>query len=218
MFDQNQRPTSPATTHGAIARRTVRRTALGVGRRVVVLGALVATLVAGTAGTAQAWSYDLAQGSAGSVSLPRINVSDTYLYVGGIAVATLTIDSTIGPLVYRSPATTGAQDVYAVYSLQRWNGSAWATQAQGTASARIGAGYGSVRMPRASFMPTSGKGYYRVAWAFAWKVPGASANLGSGVLNANSTSDFACITPLRPCQVSAGYVRAGRLYQLGGGW
>lgn len=215
MFNQSQRPTSPATAQHT----TIRRTGLlGLGRRIVVLGALVATLVAGNAGTAQAWTYSLAQGSAGSVSLPTINVSDTYLYAGGTYVATLTIDSTIGPLVYRSPATTGAQDVVAVYSLERWNGAAWTTQAQGTASARIGAGYGSVRMPRASFMPTSGKGIYRVTWAFAWKVPGASANLGGGVLTANSTSDFACITPLRPCRVSAGYVQAGRLYQLGGGW
>jgi len=217
MFDQSQRPTSPATANHT----TTRRTARGIGRRIVVLGAMVATLVAGTAGTAgtaQAWTYTYAGGSAGSVTLPRINVRDTYLYAGGMYVATLTIDSTIGPLVYRSPATTGAQDVVAIYSLERWNGSAWTTQAQGQASGRITAGYTSVRLPRASFMPTSGKGIYRVAWAFAWKVPGASSTLGTGILNANSTSDFACITNLRPCQVSPGYVQAGRLYQLGGGW
>lgn len=214
MFDQNQRPSSPATAHRTATRRTV----LGIGRRIVVLGAMVATLVVGNAGTAQAWSYDYAQGSAGTVSLPQVNVSDTFLYIGGKYVATLVIDSATGPLVYRSPATTGAQDVAAVYSLERWNGSAWTIQANIQATGRIAAGVSALRLPRASFTLTSGKGYYRVLWAFVWKVPGASSNLGVGALTANSTSDFACITPLRPCQVSAGYVRAGALYQFGGGW
>ena len=214
MFDQSQRPTSPTAPNGTSTRRTAR----SVGRRIIVLGAMVATLVAGNAGTAQAWSYTAASGSAGSVTLPRINVSDIFVNYGGTSAATLTIDSTTGPLVYRSPATTGAQDVFAIYQLEKWNGSAWASVAQSTKSGRIAAGYNAIRLPRVSFMPTSGKGYYRVAFAIGWKVPGASTNLGMGVLNANATSDFACISPLRPCQVSAGFVQVGRLYQLGGGW
>lgn len=224
MFSRNQTPTTQAPTTSHARART-----LAV--RVLAIGALASSLVAAMPGTSQAWSVADARSGHGRVSLPRILANDTvimssvtrYGYDGRIivvpqAITSLTIESAANPIAYRSPRTTGAQDVIAVYVLERWNGSAWATFSSTRVSGRIPAGASGVRLPRVGFTPGGNTGYYRAHWVFAWKVAGRVTNLGSLIVMADRASDFGCSSPLRPCEVGPGYLHVGRLYQLGGGW
>lgn len=110
-----------------------------------------------------------------------------------------------GPVVYRSPASTGRQTVQVNYQLDRWNGSNWVVQSTKAYASYINPGYGSVRMPRVDFQPTSGRGYYRLGMAVAWGNSTGSVGYGSRALSFDEARDYVCNTRYA-CSVGAGWV------------
>jgi hypothetical protein len=183
-------------------------------RLAVAIGALAAVTLVGSVDIepAAAWYAPLRQGATGAVTLPQVRVMDVFYNWTPV----LTFDSVTGPRVNRAVGTTGAQEIVASYAMEKWNGAAWVTVTSRQYVAYLSSAQTYATFPRLSFAPTSGAGYYRVAWAIVWKAYGR--NLGYVGILPDRTSDLGCITTRRPCQVSAGHVRVGRLYQLGGGW
>lgn len=167
---------------------------------------------------AAAWSYAATVQRPGAVSIPRVNATDwTYSSVSTVPF----LYSSEGPVAYRSPASTGAQNVAGSYAIQRWTGTQWATiSTQYTPAYTISAGSTWVRLPALNVtLQPHMRGYLRVSWAFAWTSATNAASLGATVILPSSTSDFACVTrSVRPCGTSSSWVRVGRPYVLGGGW
>ncbi len=208
--------TLDTTTTATPARRTHRI------RRVLTVGLMAVLTTAGlglaSASPASAWVYDSAStsGRPGAVTaVNQIVLADIYVSPG---VQNATFLSNTGPTITRSPATSGAQDAYVLYTIQRWNGSAWAQVTQGAGYGRIPAGTSQVRLPAMYIIPTSAKGYYRVTETFYWFAGGTNTQLGRSAIIPDQVSDQGCITTSRPCAAYAGYIRYGRLYSLGGGW
>ena len=176
---------------------------------------LAVTVLVGSAQPASAWSAGTASRN-GTVTLPAPQLRD--VNVGGVLNATWVIP---GPTATRSPATTGAQDVYVSYNVDLWINNTWTTVTQTMKSARIASGATRVTLPGASITPTSMKGYYRITQTFLWFPAGATANsqmLGYLAAIPTAKADLVCNTAYRPCAASAGYLQYGRLYSLGGGW
>jgi hypothetical protein len=166
---------------------------------------------------AHAWYYATAGQRPGAVSVPQVWAVDDGQYT--TYGPYLTIRSNGGPVVYRSPATSGAQDVMGQYTIQYWNGSRWVNlTSQWTPAYRIPAGYRWVRLPALHRSPTTQRGHFRVVWSFAWVNANTGAALGRTAILPNTTADFRCYTTARPCQYSAHWIRTGRVYALGGGW
>jgi hypothetical protein len=172
---------------------------------------LAATVLAGALATADprpagAWQYALPSGRPGAVTqAPAVNVGKLSQGMLGLQ---LTLYGSTGPTVSRSAATTGAQDVNIMYSVQRWNGSAWAQIAAQHGNVRIPAGVASGREPALYVVPTAGaRSYYRVVMHFSWFVAGTNTLLGSTFVAPDRTSDFVC--QYLPCAATAGYVWAG---------
>jgi hypothetical protein len=190
----------------------VTRIARSVTLAAVALGALLASST-----SALGWAYapNGTAGSPGAVTWVS-NVQAADLYVGG--VTGLTFLNNTGPVANRSQATTGAQDVTLVYSVQQWNGSAWVQVTQQRTVTRIGAGVASVRLPALYVRPTVSRGYFRIVHVFQWNVAGTASVVGGSVIIPDRASDHVCTTPHRPCAAYAGYVRLGRQYAVGGGW
>jgi hypothetical protein len=189
----------------------------------VALLTLVATAVLALSGgqSAGAWVYGASSGRPGAVvEISQVQLADIYSgsnTLGQYPQATFMMNN--GPLISRSPATTGNQDVYVVYLVQRWTNNQWATVATPAAGSRLPAGYSRVRLAPLNLAPNAAKGIYRVTLTVLWYVGGANTNVASplGVtsVNPDRVSDMACITRVRPCQVSAGYLQYGA---VGGGW
>ncbi|MEV1066427.1 hypothetical protein [Streptomyces sp. NPDC050263] len=171
----------------------------------LLLGALAA------APPAAAWRLDATIGQPGAVTLPQVSVSD----IGFPPLPpTLTFDSAAGPVVQRSPAYAGAQNVVANYSVQRNTGNGadgWVTVTPRRDIVRqIGAGESQVRFPAVFIQPTTGSGNYRIVFEFHWATD-MNGYLGSQSWLPNEMSDHACVTTLRPCTVYAGYVEVGAI-------
>jgi hypothetical protein len=97
-----------------------------------------------------------------------------------------------GPVVYRSPATTGTQNIAVGYQLYRWNGSSWVLQNTRIYHRTLSAGYSWIQMPRPDFLPNSG-GYFRVVTGVSW-ANSSGQNLGSKTLDYNQSGDYRCNT------------------------
>lgn len=109
-----------------------------------------------------------------------------------------------GPLVYRSPASTGAQKIGAVYQLQYYNGSSWIDYGQRIYTRYLRRGDSRLRLPRIDFLPNRG-GSFRVKIGVVWTNRRETRNLGAKVLTYNQYGDFVCNTRY-PCEAGAGYV------------
>lgn len=109
-----------------------------------------------------------------------------------------------GPLVYRSPASSGTQKIAAVYQLQYHDGSNWVNQAQRIHTRYLRRGDNRLRMPRIDFLPNGG-GYFRVVIGVAWSNYADTIGYGSKRLVYNQYGDFTCNTRF-PCEAGAGYV------------
>jgi hypothetical protein len=157
-----------------------------------------------------AWLYDGANGRPGRVTVttPVHALDITYWYSYG-PVTLKQMQNSAGPTVTRSPATTGAQDVVIIYSLQVWNGSAWVQKTRAIGSRRIAAGYSSVRLPHLTAFPNVGRGYFRVVEGIGWFVAGTSTQLGFTAIVPHLTSDHVCTTPIRNCYAYPGYIWLG---------
>lgn len=213
--------TAATAAHTAFAAPSARAAA---GPRVAtrlrtVLAVLLTLLAVSTtigADQAQAWTRAVSQGRPGSLNLPYVRAYDEGQYT---TYGPYLAFSSARPTVYRSPATSGAQDVMGLYTIQRWNGSSWSNvTSQRTAAYRIPAGYSYVQLPGVSRAPSTQRGYFRVVWVFAWADARSGASLGSTSIVPAHSGDLRCATTARPCSASAGWVRIGRAYALGGGW
>ena len=111
-----------------------------------------------------------------------------------------------GPVVNRV-SISGSQTVQTVYTVERWNSSAWVVVGTVSKSVTIAATATSAKTPDLSVTPSQGSGYYRVRLAITWTSP-IGAVLGSMSLSMNSSADYTCSTT-RTCSVGAGWIYIG---------
>lgn len=159
--------------------------------------ALLAAVTLGE-GTASAWQYSAASGSPGVVTRTPV--------ISALDQQGLRFLGDTGPVVGRSPATNGTQNVTVVYSFQRWTGSGWVQHAQQMVYATLGSGQSTVRTPYMNMVPTSILGYSRVVIGIHWAVPGR--NLGGSVIEPQQ-GDHRCVTRARYCSVGPGWIFIG---------
>jgi hypothetical protein len=168
---------------------------------------LVALFSLVPAGNAGAWYYAGTSGRAGAVAIPTVYILDTYM--GSTVGNIYTLASDIGPLAYRSPASTGTQVVGMIYQYEKWNGSAWVVSARSNMVTRqILTGQNSVRFPAVYMTPTDARGTFRITWTFVWNTT-TGANLGGTVINPSTINDHKCLTPYRNCRVYIKYFTVG---------
>ena len=98
-----------------------------------------------------------------------------------------------GPIVYRSPATTGNQAIVVVYDLYKWSNGSWTKQSTRNHTRTLSAGYSKIQMPRPDFLPNSGAGYFRVMTTVGWG-NSSGQTLGIKVLDYNESGDYSCNT------------------------
>lgn len=112
-----------------------------------------------------------------------------------------------GPLVYRSPATTGTQLIAVSYQLQRYNSSTlrWENFGQQTHQSYLYAGRSSIQMPRVEFLPHTGSGYFKVLIAVGWGNSDGTQTFGTRHLDYNQWGDYACNTRFK-CSAGTGWV------------
>ncbi len=159
-------------------------------------------------GKASAWSYDKLSRRPGAVIIPTVYIVD--LPAGNnILSLTLTNSSvSTGPVVYRSPASTGDQIVVAAYGVEMWNGSSWvpfAYSPTGVLSLPIKANQSAVVFPNLYIQPpVMPAGYYRVTWSFVWGTA-TGAPLGATNVVSNLATDHVCGSTNRWCRAYAGF-------------
>jgi len=164
--------------------------------------ALVVLFSALPAGKAYAWSYATPSGRPGAASIPTIYVGDLYMPWGSTQ---FTLYGSTGPIAYRSPGSTGAQTVAAVYTVQKLVGSSWVTTATaGMFTGQIGATQSSYRFPTPYIQPVESRGYFRVTWTFVWHSSTGTYLGGTNVVS-NLATDHVCVTTSRLCFTAAGY-------------
>ncbi len=159
-----------------------------------------------SAGSASAWTYS----NRSSVPvLPTIYQVQGAHYNSGSAVTGPMWRPWVyqsGPIASRT-TPTGAQSVSVTYTVQRWNGSAWAHVTNVSGSATIAAGSVSAKLPNLSVLPNAGSGYYRVQLALTWTSP-IGAVQGSMNAQMSRSGDYVCSTS-RTCTAYAGQVYIG---------
>jgi hypothetical protein len=176
----------------------------------VLLAVLLVIMLFGSIplGRAHAWSYAKLSSRPGAVIVPTVYISD--LPAGNnILSLTLTNSSvSTGPVVYRSPATTGDQIILAAYGVEMWNGAGWvpfAYSPMGVLRLTIRANQSSVVFPNLYIQPpVMPAGYYRVTWSFVWGTTTGAA-LGSTNVVSNLTTDHVCGSTNRWCRAYVGY-------------
>ena len=110
-----------------------------------------------------------------------------------------------GARVYRSPRTSGNQDILVRYILQRWDGSDWVFQSKKDHFGRVPRGYSYDRFPRLNFLPTRAR-YLRVLVAVAWARSSGGA-LGTRVFLLNRRAEYVCNTNFTSsCKTGPGWV------------
>jgi hypothetical protein len=109
-----------------------------------------------------------------------------------------------GPWVSRSPATSGAQQIYASFKLYRWN-SGWSYQTTSTPRATIYRGYSKIRLPAYNVWPyPAGSEHWSVYITFRWYTAGGRW-LGTRHIDMDEFRDYACSTHFY-CRVGNGWV------------
>ncbi len=155
---------------------------------------------------AAAWQYSASLGSVGSATLPTIYAGDVYQ----AGVKYFTIYGNAGPVVYRSPASTGTQHVRIKYTVERWNGGWTVLTSSSTMSGQINAGQSWVRFAAPYLLPNVTTGYFRVTYAIDWR-NSAGTVVGSTFAVPSVATDHVCgtVNPNRYCQNFGLYVYVG---------
>ena len=110
-----------------------------------------------------------------------------------------------GPLVYRSPATTGKQLIGLQYELAKWNGSNWVVHSTKTYARYLQAGNSWIRMDGHEFQLNS-PGYYRVKLSITWQTP-TNQYLGHRIRLSDQPGDYYCNTQWTDrCNASNGWL------------
>jgi hypothetical protein len=173
-------------------KNVARRMASKVQRTLVSALILMVLFSTFPTGKASAWAYDSWSLRPGAVSAPAINVSNLRLGDGNIY---LTLLSNTGAVAYRSPASTGAQNVAAVYTVQKWNGASWVNVTKkGPFIGQISAtqSYLVFNPVYITLSPTNG--YMRIVWSFVWSTT-TGVQLGGTNLVSNLANDYVCLRP-----------------------
>ncbi|MDO8363795.1 MAG: hypothetical protein Q7V88_12920 [Actinomycetota bacterium] len=192
---------STGRRHGLAGRcgRMLRHT-LGV----AAISAVALTAVGGDT-PASAWTFYSTTGRPGSVVLPTMMVTEVY-YAN---YTQMSLMGNTGVVVYRSPASTGAQNVGAIYTAQQFVNNQWVNvYSSPVITGYIPAGRSSVTLVRPNLQPSTARGYFRVVFTLAW-TDTANRYLASAFVTPTNANDLVCNTTSRWCIASPGYVRTG---------
>ena len=180
-------------------------------KRAVAVLALVILFVSLPVGKAYAWTYYNSAGRPGAASGTTIYIGDLYMPWGGNQ---FTLYSNIGPVAYRSPATTGAQVVSAIYAVENWTGAGWVVTAKTDIfTGKIGANQSYYRFPTPYIQPIQSRGIFRVSFIYFWR-SSTGVFLGSTQVISHLATDHVCLTSYRLCKSYPGYFQTGG-YQTG---
>lgn len=139
----------------------------------------------------------------GAVHVPTIYVADIPIRVAtGAWVPQLTLSSSTGPTVFRSPGYTGEQIVVAVYQVEKWNGARWVAVESNIMTGRIAANQNSFKFAAPYILPQPVIGNFRFTWIFVWSTRN-NVMLGGTTVVPNVKGDHVCNT--KRCQAYAGY-------------
>ena len=176
------------TTH-RLSHRTPLRVAAALVALLTSLGLTVAT-----PSTAQAHTWS-STGRPGQVQLKTVEV-----WAGEDFVPRVPRSSA---LCVRSPATTGAQDVFMFVSVDRWDDidRRWVNESHTYWSVRIPARAQGAWLPATSVQPRR-HGVYRVNTSFAWRVANTTTTLGTIATFANQSGDYWCSWPPYYCSIT----------------
>lgn len=179
------------------------------GKLLVMAMVLAAMLVALAATSKPAAAYTQStSGKPGSVTNYKAQGSHLAVYCGiaGYNCYTPWVIAQ-GPVVYRSPASTGTQTIAVLYTFERWNGSGWVQAAQKSATRSLQAGYSKIQMPRGDYTP-NGNGYFRVHTSIGWANSNDTVAFGQRHLFYTQVGDYSCNTNLpSKCNASNGWVQ-----------
>ncbi len=155
------------------------------------------------------WYYDGSLGRPGAVTVTTpINVIDVPMWTAWGTYYEKALMNNNGPTVSRSPASTGTQDIFIIYSGAAVQPTASGCQfSSATASTRLGAAYSAAQLPYLARVPNPPKGSVRVVEYIYWYAAGTSTTLGATAIVPHYTSDHVCYT--RGCTAYAGFVQLG---------
>jgi hypothetical protein len=169
-----------------------RSTTLNLGARTVALLAIVLTTFLMSTPSASAYQHVAASGRPGSVRAYQTLGTHLQVNCGAYGYVNcygpgLTIS---GPVVYRSPASTGTQYVTVRYTVLRWNGVAWVFETSRDFYSTIYTGQTGTALQTWDVHTTSG--YKRTTFSIVWTNPYGQILASSRVdMNGN---DYACRT------------------------
>ncbi len=171
-----------------------------------IIAVILGIAVLATDQAAFAWSYTTLQGRAGQVAMPSVLLSDIY----AAGYMQFTVYSTGNAVAYRSPASSGIQNVAVIYYLEKWDGSQWVMITRSAPmKGQITASQQSIRFPGPYIQVNgSARGYFRLGALFQWATT-TGVLLGNTAVNSNLATDYKCITTSRLCKSYPGYFRTG---------
>jgi hypothetical protein len=171
----------------------------------LVVLALMVMLGSSPVHKVHAWSYSGYSGQVGTVIVPTIKIDDQPF----AGYTQFVLWSNTGPVVYRSPASQGIQNIQAVYRVEQWNGSAWQVVVTSPVlKGQILATQSGVQMVALYLQPTVARGYFRVTWAVVWSSSTGTV-LASTYIVPNLVGDHQCVTQIRLCKSYPGYFTTG---------
>jgi hypothetical protein len=173
---------------------------------------LIATGLLSVAGadTASAVGASNVTGRPGAVSVyaPQVKATDfpttIYYSINGVLTPLPVYKrafSTSGAIVGRSPASGASQTVVAMYSLQKWSGTAWVSVVNsGKYYATLSGTITQARFPAWSVAPTAQSGgTYRVVYLVTWFNTSTAGLLASELVFPNRAGETACATARLRC-------------------
>lgn len=185
--------TSSIPTTEPLRRTAMNRTSIrGLGARTLALVAVLLTALLAWAPSASAYVHVTGSGNPGAVQAYRTLGTHLQVPCGAVGYYNcfapgLTVS---GPVVYRSPASTGTQYVKVRYTVFRWNGSGWYIETTRDFSGTINAGQTGVALPAWNVLTTSG--HKQTGFSIVWTDAYGRALATSAVsMNGN---DYACST------------------------
>lgn len=169
-----------------------RSTIVGPSIRFLVLLAAVLTVLLGSSSTASAYQHIGVSGRPGAAQAYATQGTHLQVLCGARGYYNCFAPGLFvqGPLVYRSPATTGAQNVHVRYGVHRWSAGSWVQENARDFSGTIGVGQSAVRLPTWNVLTTVGhkRTIFSIVWTDAY---GRTIATSAVVMNGN---DYACNT------------------------
>ena len=169
-------------------RSAIRRQSL---RALVLLATVLATLLGSTT-AASAFNHIGVSGRPGAVQPYKTQGTHLQVPCGAAGYYNCFAPGLFvhGPVVYRSPATTGTQYVTVRYAVLRWSAGSWVQETARVFSGTIGAGQTSVKLPTWNVLTTVG--FKSTSFGITWSDAYGRA-LGTSVVVMNG-NDYACNT------------------------